>query len=294
MIEGKAVALIRDGLPCIWGLEMDNESHAELPFSEQQWSELTVRALKDLGGDSQMVVGAKLREKMVELGRAGDLDVADYVAASRDSFSALLDGVASVVVRRRRGSDVLVGTADAREPEWQPVSPIRRGALRGDVYQAFTRVVQVAVVYSPEADRFLSEEIAEGRTVRVPEVTVDTLTRDRRQFVESMGTEVQGPLLDALNRSPNPLTAFRQVVERLGILDKWGLEQSKIVWSRVETWAAENSVTPRATWFRQSRTAESAHRTLSRLAPYMTANEIRQLQIPFRAVEAFLSDHDRR
>ena len=272
---------------------MDNESHSELPISEQQWSELTVRALRDLGGDSRMVVGAKLRQKMVELGQAENINVADYVAASRDSFSALLEGVAGVVVRRRRGSDVLVGTGDAKEPDVEGVSPVRRGALRGDVYQAFTRVVQIPVVYSPETDRFLSEEMAEGRTIPVPEVTVETLIEDRRQFVESLEGEVQGPLLDALSRSPNPLTAFRQVVETLGILDKWGPEQSKIVWSRVERWAAENSVTPRATWVRQSRTGESAHRTLSRLAAYMTANEIRQLQIPFRAVEALLSDHGR-
>ncbi len=273
---------------------MVEERGAGPPFGTERWSELTLRALKDLGGDSRMVVGAKLRQKMAELGRAQDLDVAAYVAGSGDSFSVLLDGVAGVVVRRRPGSDVLVGTAAAKEPEWQRVSVSSRGALRGDVYQAFTRVVQVPFVYSPDSDRFLSEEIAEGRTIRVPEVTVDTLIRDRRQFVESLDRELQESLLDALSRSPNPLTAFRQAVERLGILDQWGPEQSKIVWSRVERWAAEHSVTPRASWFRHSRPAESAHRTLSRLAPYMTANEIRQLQIPFRAIEAFLSDHDRR
>ena len=280
--------------PCIWGLEMVEERDAEPPSGEEQWSELTLRALKDLGGESQMVVGAKLRQKMVELGRAQDLDVAAFVAGSAESFSGLLDGVAGVVVRRRPGSDVLVGTASAKEPEWQRVSAGSRGALRGDVYQAFTRVVQVPFVYSPETDRFLSEEVAEGRTIRVPEVTVETLIEDRRRFVASLEAEMQGPLLDALSRSPNPLTAFRQAVERLGILDKWGPEQSKIVWSRVEAWAAEHSVTPRASWFRHGRTAESAHRTLSRLAPYMTANEIRQLQVPFRAIEAFLSDHERR
>ena len=58
--------------PCIWGLEMVEERDAELPFGAERWSELTLRALKDLGGESQMVVGAKLRQKMVELGRAQD------------------------------------------------------------------------------------------------------------------------------------------------------------------------------------------------------------------------------
>ena len=100
--------------------------------------------------------------------------------------------------------------------------------------------------------------------------------------------------MDALTRSPSPLTTFRHAVESLGILNRWGAEQSEIVWRRVEKWAAENGVTPRTSWLSRGQTAKSAHRTLSRLAEYMTANEIRQLQIPFRAVEAFLLDHDRR
>ena len=49
------------------GLEMVEEHRSELPFDEAHWSELTLRALRELGGDSQMVVGAKLRQKMVEL-----------------------------------------------------------------------------------------------------------------------------------------------------------------------------------------------------------------------------------
>lgn len=273
---------------------MVEEHRSELPFSEQRWSELTLRALKYLGGESQMTVGAKLRQKMLELGREENLDVGAYVAESGKSFSDLIEEIAGVVVRRRPGRDVLVGTPDAKEPKWKSGSPIRRGALRGDVYQAFTRVVHIPVVYSPDTDRFLSEENAEGRTIRVPEVTMDILIKDRQQFVKSLDVEMQAPLLDALNRSPNPLSAFRQDVERLGILDRWGLEQSRIIWRRVEKWAMENSVAPRASWYSRAQTGKSAHRALSRLVDYMTANEIRQLNIPFRAIEAFLADQDNR
>ena len=59
---------------------MVDKQRSELPFSEQQWSELTLRALKDLGGESKMTVGAKLRQSMLELGRAENLDVEAYVA----------------------------------------------------------------------------------------------------------------------------------------------------------------------------------------------------------------------
>ena len=275
-------------------LEMVENHGSELPFSEQQWSELTLRALKDLGGESQMIVGAKLRQKMLEMGRERDLDVGAYVGASGMSFSSLVEHVGGIVVRRWPGRDVLVGTPDAEEPKWESNFAARRGALRGDVYQAFTRIVHVRVVYSPDTDRFLSEEVAEGRTIPVPEVTLETLIDDRREFVESLDAETQTLLLEALSRSPNPLSAFRQAVERLGILDRWGPEQSRIIWRRVEKWARENGVTPRASWYGRGQTGQSAHRTLSKLAPYLTANEIREMKIPFRAIEAFLSDHDRR
>ena len=266
---------------------------AEETSEERRWSELTLRALGELGGASQMVVGAKLRQKMVELGHKEGFEVGAYAGETGQSFAGLIERVAGVVVRRRPGRDVLVGTPQAEEPKRETTLPTRRGVLRGDVYQAFTRVAPVPVVYSPDTDRFLPEKNAEGRTIRLPEVTLDTLIQDRRQFVESLDEEMQKPLLEALTRSPNPLSAFRQAVERLGILDKWGPEQSKIIWQRVETWAEECGVTARASWFGRGQAGESTHRTLSRLAEYMTANEIRQLKIPFRAVEAFLSDHDR-
>ena len=111
---------------------------------------------------------------------------------------------------------MLVGTAAAKEPEWQRVSVGNRGALRGDVYQAFTRVVEVPFVYSPDSDRFLSEDVAEGRTIRVPEITVDTLILDRRQFAESLDPQSQESLLDALSRSPNPVGCKKAVRGKLG------------------------------------------------------------------------------
>ena len=273
---------------------MVDEHRSKPLIGESQWSELTLRALKELGGGARMVVGSKLRQKMVEVGREEQLDVGAYVGESGQSFSRLVEQVNGVVVRRRPGRDMLVGTPQAEEPEWEAAAPARRGALRGDLYQAFTRIVPAPVVYSPDADRFLAEENAEGRSVRVPDVTLETLIQDRRQFAETLDAEMQQPLMEALNRSPNPLSAFRQAVESLEILDKWGREQSNIVWRRVETWAAENSVTPREAWQGRGRTGQSAHHTLSRLADHMTASEIRQLKIPFRAVEAMLSDRDRR
>ena len=292
MLKDKAVVLLHGGLPCIWGWGWS--TNIVLRRRSASHSGPTLPALNELGGSARMVVGAKLRQKMVAVGLEEQLNVGAYVEESGQPFSRLVEQVPGVVVRRRPGRDVLVGTPQAEEPEWDAASPTRRGALRGDVYQAFTRIAPAPVVYSPDTDRFLAEEKAEGRSIRVPDVTLETLIQDRRQFAESLAAEMEQPLMDALTRSPNPLSAFRHAVGRLGIPDKWGQEQSRIVWQRVETWAAENSVTPRVTWQGRGQTVASAHHTLSKLADYMTASEIRQLKIPFRAVEALLSERDRR
>ena len=106
----------------------------------------------------------------------------------------MVEHVDGVVVRRWPGRDVLVGTPHAEEPEWEAPSPTRRGALRRDVYQAFTRITPAPVVYSPDADRLLAEENAEGRSIRVPDVTLETLIQDRRQFAESLDAVLRDPI----------------------------------------------------------------------------------------------------
>ena len=57
-----------------------------------------------------MVVGAKLRQKMVEVGHEEQLDVGTHVEESGQPFSRLVEQVNGVVVRRRPGRDILVGT----------------------------------------------------------------------------------------------------------------------------------------------------------------------------------------
>ena len=264
------------------------------PFTDERWAQLAREALVDLGGDSLMVVGAKLRQKMAQLGHGCGLDVAAYLAAADRSFLTLIDGVPDVVVRRRQGSDALIGTVGAEEPEWRPKANVRRGALRRDVYQAFTRVAPMPFVYLPQTDRFVSAELAQGPTIEVPTVTIDILIGDRRKFVDSLPESERPTLLAVLEHTASPLVEFRRTVEGAGILDKWGTEQARIIWSRIEEWTKAHDLVPREAWFEKHQTADSAHRVLSRLAPYLTPGEIRQLQIPFRAIEALLSDLQRR
>ena len=55
-------------------------------------------------------------------------------------------------------------------------------------------------------------------------------------------------------------------------------------------WAEQNDIEPRNAWFSPARSSVAAHHTLERLIPYMTTDEIRDLKVPVRAVEALLAD----
>lgn len=124
----------------------------------QSWESLTVTALRDLRADVVMVPGAKLRQRMVEIGRKEGFDVAAHVANSDGSFSKLTAQVDGVTVRTQTGSDVLVGLRGARVPDvTRPDSAkVRYSALRKDLYLAFTRVSNVPYVYLPGSDKFVT------------------------------------------------------------------------------------------------------------------------------------------
>ncbi len=254
------------------------------------WDDVTIAALKELGADSVMVPGAKLRQKMVQLGYHHGLDVAAHVNRSTLSFSQLADEVVGVVVQHQSGSDVLVGLEGAEAPS-KPLGPSHGGLpLRRDVYEAFTRLSATPFAYLPESDKFVMEGEARGSAVSVHPVSLETLLADRRRFIHSLPTDRQRPLIEAVTSSTTPLSAFRTAVTAAGMFDLWAAAQSRTVVDRVRRWAEDNGVTPRDAWFRGEARPISPHQTLARLAPYLTADEIRNLSIPFRAVEAMLSD----
>ena len=240
-----------------------------------------------------MVPGAKLRQQMVEFGNEEGLDVVAHVENSGSSFSKLVAGVRGVTVTPQPGSDVLVGLHDARVPDDAPrhdSAKVRYGALRRDVYQAFTRVSSVPYVYLPGSDRFVAAEQAEGTSIEVEGPTLESLISVRRKFVEALPPDAQQPLLDALDRTASPLSEFRREAIARGVFEKWSAMQAEVIRSHVVEWARRNDLTPRDSWFRHPRMTNSPHHTLTLLAPYLTAEEIRELRIPFRAIEALLAD----
>ena len=251
---------------------------------------LVIDVLRALQAQETMVPGAKLRQKMVQAGSQRGLDVDALLAALGRPFSKTLAEMDGVVITPVPGSDILVGLPGAKPPEGSrpPPSSSRQG-LRQDVFEAFTRISAVPFVYMPERDKFVAEDQAEGPSVRVPAVSLEQAVASRREFAESLPETERGPLLKALERSATPLAQFRQVVRAEDLVRQWAKFQARNLEALIRRWAEENHVRPRSVWFTRQRTEGTARHVLQRLAPYLTADEIRELRIPLRAVEAMLS-----
>ena len=252
---------------------------------------LVIDVLQALQAQETMVPGAKLRQEMVQAGWQRGLDVDAHLAALSCPFSKTLKEIEGIVIVHVPGSDILVGLPGAKPPaKSTPRAKNPRQGLRQDVFEAFTRISAVPFVYVRERDKFVRDDQAEGTTVQVPPVSLEQSVASRREFAESLSERESAPLLDALDRSANPLGQFKQVVHASDLVGQWAKFQAGEMESRIRKWAEENRVVPRSAWFtRQRAEADAARHVLQRLAPYLTADEIRELRIPIRAVAAMLS-----
>ena len=259
------------------------------------WSFIALKALRNLGADSVMVPGAKLRLEMESVGAEMGFSVPEYLASSDEPFGALVEQVEEVVVIRRPGTDMLVGVGAAGPPQGPSTkrSVGTTGSLRRDVFEAFTRLSNVAFVYLPETDRFVPENLAQGRSIPVPETNLDGLVRDREDFARSQDSQAQPALLAALTRSSKPLADFHRVLSETDLLSSWAATQGDLLRERVTAWAREHDIQPRDSWFTRDRSRPGTRYALEQLIPYLTAEEIRELKIPFRAVEALIADRSR-
>ena len=259
------------------------------------WSSIVLQALRHLGADSVMVPGARLRLEMESVGAGMDFSVPAHLASSNQPFGALVEQVKGVVIIRRLGTDMLVGLGTATPP--QETSPTRSiastGSLRKDVFGAFTRLSNVAFVYLPATDQFVPANLAQGRSIPIPETTLERLVQDREDFVKSLEGHAQPALFAALTRSSKPLADFHRVLSEMNLLGSWASMQADLLRERVVAWAREHDIQPRDSWFSRDRSGPMARQALERLIPYLTPEEIRELKIPFRAVEALIADRSR-
>lgn len=264
-------------------------------LSEADWTRIVEEALEELEGRKHYVPGAKLHGEVRSRGlKAGD-DFLEYLRRSGTPFRQFLGRVPGICLHTRPHphTDMLVGFDGATLPVDTAPRPAdqRRATLRfrRDVYEAFTRIRPVPYVYVPTSDEFTTEAGEGTGCVNVPSATLEEHLQVRRDFAGSVDREeVQTELLKAIDGSANPLTAFQKAVAQSGMTSEWIDFNARAVRQRIDAWASQNNIEVRDEWFwrgPEPEAVDTPQEILAEMTNYMTEDEVRNMSIPFRAVE---------
>ncbi len=261
------------------------------------WIDLVRDSLTELGGKQNYVPGARLRpaidRKAVILG----VDFREHLNMLGQSFSVYLSTLQSALglqIIRRPGTDFLVGF-DGANPAYnlfEESSNRQKRTLRRDVYAAFTRADEVHY-YLPSSDQFTSDIGVHQDAIQVPTPTFEELILLRRSFIDSLSdVETADKLNEALDDPTNPLGHFQRRALELNIGQQWHDFNLRHITGELEKWAANHQMTPPSSWFNSTLPTEplTSQEVLARIARHMTPEEVRNLSIPFRAVEALVRE----
>ena len=268
------------------------------------WNDVVLRALIELGADNTFTRGAVLTQKVREIGMLEGEDLHAFLQDSGQKFGEFLDANENVLVHRSHGTDMFVGLPDAiwptRESGEADHGQKRRTRLRADVYEALTIVSDRPYHYVRSSDTFTQDPSGTDSAddlVEMPSVTLMSLIEDRRAFLDRLPSEeVRADLLRAIDHSPNPLSEFQLSVSRHKLARAWHQFKLDRLTRRLNEWAQQNGVPVSPSWVTQpndQETHQSPQAILSRFAVYMTADEVRLLSVPFRAVEKMYQDLSR-
>ncbi len=265
-------------------------------MNDAQWAELVRRVLREAGGEHTLLTGARLKQGIVEA--CQDQHAFDsYLLIKGLRFVTFLEQVDGVEVRKQVGTDMLVGLEGARWPttasSHSPIQP----ELRHDVYEALTRVSRVSFHYLPSTDEFRTVSDGHSDAVALPQVNFEELVAQRRKFAESLDdSSARQALLESLSTSANPLGNFQRELIRMELSDSWHRFKFDLLYAKLSEWASANGIAVSPAWHNNSiePKSETPQQILTRLAHYMSEQEIGELNVPFRAVEAFYRDLTKR
>ncbi len=251
-----------------------------------EYSELVKQALTELGGAQRYVPGAKLLQRVQALAQSREKDFLSDLRAERVRFSQYLSQLGSAIkVHKRGASDMLVGYDTATLEIPQSHERRYRSEFRPDVYNAFSRSHPAPVVYDKQADRFGTQPAEDG--IPGPSLIRQDFLNWRREFVSDLRDMEQRSNLETSLMTDSPLTNFRKELAERGLTTSWQDFKNQKIRSAIEKWAADSSVAIRESWFMQPPKSD-VKGLLASVAEVMTEEEVRELAIPIRAIEAYL------
>ena len=260
------------------------------------WKEILDQALRDLGGDTVMVPGAKLHARVAQLGLANGLVLSEYLKLSGIKFRQFVVENSEFTIAERPGTDMMVGTATASTLQYasadeRQASP---GEFRQDVYEAFTRVDESPFYYVPSLDRFTQHPPETQQSYLLPSSTLERLLEDRKKFADTVvETDASSRLTKSLEFSANPLAGFHKAIWELDLWTRWRTFSAEAIRKRIDSWTREAGIETSPVWFTHAAPDPQTLRPQELLATfsnYLSDEEVRELHVPFRAVEAMLRD----
>lgn len=262
------------------------------------WADITRSVLRELGGEQTLVPGAKLKQHIIQ--SADDPDSFDsFLATQGRKFADWLGTLEAVIVYRRIGTDMLVGFSGAAWPQERTTAGggSDRPQLRKDVYTALTQVNAGGYFYSPRTDTFSAGPVEETDAIRLPPVTLANLIDERRVFIaEAKDVNAKNSLQNALDFNANPLAAFQRAVVNHHLSHKWHSYKFGKLLSTLQQWAADNDLEMRSEWYddKGELQRQGPQQLLTKLIPYMSDEEIRNLHVPLHAIERWYGSEWRR
>ena len=264
------------------------------------WNELVVTALNNLGADEKATRGAILRDEVESLAIQEGNNLQEYLNASSIKFGQLVTSTPGVSVRKLPGTDMFVGLSSiVISDEELRKTNIRheQHRIRPDLFEAFTRA-DSHFYYEPNLDRFVDSPVSFS-VIETPMITFKTLLDRRRRYAKQVGGVVGIRLENSFTAASDPeaLTNFTAAVRDSDLAGDWHEFNVKLIREEVVEWASNNSLSVSPNWFQsravRSRT-QSPQQTLRLVSRFMTDDEVREISLPFRAVEEMLDELSRR
>ncbi len=261
-------------------------------MNDTQWAELVRRVLREAGGEETLVTGAKLKQILVSA--SGDEHALDsYLRAMGMRFKTFLERTDGVEVKTQVGTDMLVGLEGAGWPTTSLAQTSEQPRLRQDLYEALTVLSEAGYHYSPSTDEFASGRGDASGAIAMPPVTFEDLIDQRRKFAESLGDSPHAQaLIGALEKGASPLANYKRELARTGLSDDWHRFKFDHLYAKLSEWASTNGIAVSPAWHNTSFDPgrDTPQQIITRLVQYMSEQEIRNMNVPFRAVEAYFRD----
>lgn len=262
----------------------------------EAWAHFLKNGLTALQADKQMTRGAILRDWVLKNQLEKNLNLTQELETRLLKFGQFIDLFPeSIDTVRLTGTDMYVGLKGSTIPETAGSSSSKTfsaSRLRRDIYDAFTRIDRV-YVYEKSSDAFTeSTQLAlNDQYVSVPQVTIESLIAERRAYAEQLGNEsAKAELLSSLNGPIMILGKFQKALITHGLSRDWHEYKMRLLLTTIRTWASSNEIEFGHEWIdRGSKGSGSTpQQLLSFIARHMSDEEVRNLQLPFRAIEEMM------